>query len=114
MHRQKIAPLLLFVLIATSASAQQAANPENGFCVQNTSDHMLYFAVDNGDARLTQNLASGETLCTIETDTAQSGFVSAFESSETLEGCSRLVSAGTIEGLVRYADFDRCEWSSHS
>ena len=89
--------------------------PTNGFCVTNQSTQTHVFAVDAGeDGRKVQELASGETLCTTESDTPQNGFVSVFESIEHDEGCSRLITAGNIEGMVKYADFDRCEWASHS
>ena len=89
--------------------------PTNGFCVTNQSMQTHVFAVDAGeDGRKVQELASGETLCTTESATPQNGFVSVFESIEHDEGCSRLITAGNIEGLVKYADFDRCEWASHS
>ena len=92
--------------------------PTNGFCVTNQSDLTHIFAVDTGGAsqssRTTQELSPGETLCTAEYDTPQNGFVSVFESAEHTEGCSRLVTNGVTEGMVKYADFDRCEWSSHS
>lgn len=89
--------------------------PINGFCVTNQSNDTHYFAVDAEEAgRNLQQLAPGETLCTPEYDQPQNGFVSVFEAIDHPEGCSRLVSAGTIEGMVKYADFDRCEWSSHS
>ncbi|MEO1919013.1 MAG: hypothetical protein ABGW81_04765 [Paracoccaceae bacterium] len=42
------------------------------------------------------------------------GFISVFESIKNDEGCSRFITAGNIEGMVKYADFDRCEWTSHS
>ncbi|MFW8593062.1 hypothetical protein [Cribrihabitans neustonicus] len=40
--------------------------------------------------------------------------VSVFENAQHLEGCSRLTPMGQSERLIRYADFDRCEWRSHS
>lgn len=114
MHLITIAASAVLLTLATTVAAQQAAVPVNGFCVQNASDKGYFFTVDNGEARLTGQLGVGEILCSRESDTLQNGFVSVFKTAETIEGCSRLVLAGTIEGLIRYADFDRCEWTSHS
>lgn len=102
-------------VIAYLASFSLAMNtPNNGFCVTNKSDETHLFAVDAGDAgRELQTLTPGETLCTSNFSSPQSGFVSVFEDIEHDEGCSRLISAGATEGLVKYADFDRCEWTSH-
>ncbi|MEE9454078.1 MAG: cytochrome c family protein [Paracoccaceae bacterium] len=102
-------------VIAYLATFQTASMvPVNGFCVQNKSTETHFFAVDAGDnGRELQQLAPGEILCTAEFTTPQNGFVSVFEALETAEGCSRLTGAGTVEGMVQYADFDRCEWSSH-
>lgn len=103
-------------VIAYLSSFQMAAMaPTNGFCVTNQSELAHVFAVDAGDAgRSVQELAPGETLCTAESGAPQNGFVSVFESIEHDEGCSRLIAAGMTEGMIKYADFDRCEWSSHS
>ena len=42
------------------------------------------------------------------------GVVSVYEDPDGLEGCSRLVPSGQTERLIKYADFDRCAWSSNS
>lgn len=92
-----------------------SAEPANGFCVSNNSDKTHIFTVDAGDAgRDVQELAPSEILCIAESDTPLKGFVSVFQSIEDDEGCSRLITAGNTEGMVKYADFDRCEWTSHS
>jgi cytochrome c2 len=103
-------------VIAYLSSFQVAmAAPTNGFCVTNQSDLTHVFAVDAGnDGRKVQELDPGESLCTTESDDPQNGFVSVFESIEHDEGCSRLITAGNTEGMIKYADFDRCEWTSHS
>lgn len=102
-------------VIAYLTSFRVAMNtPKNGFCVTNKSEETHLFAVDAGDVgRELQTLNPGETLCTSNFSSPQSGFVSVFEDIEHDEGCSRLISAGATEGLVKYADFDRCEWTSH-
>ena len=106
------------VIAYLSSFTMAMAAPTNGFCVTNESDLTHIFAVDTGGAsqssRTTMELAPGETLCTAEYDTPKSGFVSVFESAEHTEGCSRLIANGVTEGMVRYSDFDRCEWASHS
>lgn len=103
-------------VIAYLSSFAVAMNvPNNGFCVTNKSEETHLFAADAGDVgREIQTLNPGETLCTSEFSSPQNGFVSVFEDIEHDEGCSRLISAGATEGLIKYADFDRCEWTSHA
>jgi len=103
------------VIAYLSSFTVAMAAPTNGFCVTNQSESLHVFAVDAGeDGRKLQELAPGEALCTTETDAPQNGFVTVFESLEHDEGCSRLITAGNTEGMIKYSDFDRCEWSSHS
>ncbi|OUS08703.1 hypothetical protein A9Q96_04520 [Rhodobacterales bacterium 52_120_T64] len=91
------------------------APPENGFCVTNQSELTHVFAVDAGDeGRKVEELGPGGILCTAASDAPLNGFVSVFESAEHDEGCSRLITAGNIEGMIKYSDFDRCEWTSHA
>jgi len=103
-------------VIAYLASFETAGMPSE-ICVTNTSDETYFFAVDTGGAtassRVTSELAPGESLCNAD-ETGTNSFVSVFENANALEGCSRLVSAGNSESLVHYADFDRCQWASHS
>ena len=103
-------------VIAYLSSFSIAMNePKNGFCVANNSADIHLFAVDAGAAgRDVQTLNPGEVLCTTEFSAPQSGFVSVFIDIDHDEGCSRLISAGATEGMIKYADFDRCEWSSHA
>ncbi len=93
------------------------ASLSSDICVTNNSNETYFFAVDTGGSmatsRVTSELTPGETLCNAD-EIATNSFVSVFESSTALEGCSRLVGAGESEGLVRYAEFDRCEWVSHN
>jgi hypothetical protein len=73
----------------------------------------MFFAAEAREGpRVTATLAGGETLCSGPGNGA-GGVVSVFETAEHFEGCSRLVSEGETEALLRYAEFDRCEWSSH-
>ena len=103
------------VIAYLSSFTVAMAAPDNGFCVTNQSDLPHIFAVDAGDdGRKVQELSPGESLCTTESDAPQNGFVSVFESIKHDEGCSRLITAGNTEGMIKYSDFDRCEWSSHS
>lgn len=103
-------------IIAYLATFEMASlSPANGFCVENASEGTHFFTVDAGrDTRIGGELAAGETLCTASFDTPKNGVVSVFETADALEGCSRLVTAGSTETLMIYADFDRCKWSSHN
>ncbi|MBV1864538.1 MAG: c-type cytochrome [Rhodobacteraceae bacterium] len=88
--------------------------PANAICVQNAGHGTHFFAVDGGgDSRKAGHLASGETLCTGALEMAMQGKVSVFETEDHLEGCTRLVPSGTVEQMLKYADFDRCLWSSN-
>lgn len=81
-------------------------------CVVNGSEHTYLFAAEaHGAIRETAMLAPSETLCV---SGAKTGVVSVFEVPNELEGCSRLVTAGQVEGLIKYVDFDRCFWTSNS
>jgi len=66
-----------------------------------------------GDSRKTGHLASGETLCTGALELAMQGKVSVFETEDHQEGWTHLVPFGTAEQMLKYADFDRCLWSSN-
>lgn len=80
-------------------------------CVENGAAEPYLFAVEmESGPRQTSVLAPGEDLCI---SGSEAGVVSVFENADALEGCSRLVAAFTRETLMRYVDFDRCEWSSH-
>lgn len=108
MIRQAFAAAVI-ILAAGSAAAQTAV------CVENASGHSYFFAAEAGDgSRVTGALAPGKRLCAEGAAPGARGVVSVFESAAHLEGCSRLTPAGQTETLIRYADFDRCEWGSHS
>ena len=93
---------------------------ENELCVLNASDDTFFFAVETKQGeRITSELAGGKYLCTKAAEKSVGGTVSVFETADHLEGCSRLVSAdavavGYVEEMRRYADFDRCLWSSNA
>ncbi len=94
-------------------TAASAVEP-NQVCVQNADKEAYFFAVDaGGDSRLTGTLAPGKTLCTTAGDIAKTGKVSVFEKAEDLEGCTRIIAVGHVEQMRKYADFDRCRWSSN-
>lgn len=99
--------------LATFSSADMAIETgEGNLCVTNGSDHRHFFASEpKARARLTGWLDPGASLCAPDS-AGIPGTVSVFEVEDTLEGCSRLVAKGE-ETLVKYADFDRCEWGSH-
>lgn len=84
-------------------------------CVENASATTHVFAVEAGspETRKLADLAPNARLCTDAAMPGARGVVSVYESRDTFEGCSRLVSAGIPEALIAYAEFDRCRWSSH-
>ena len=99
----------VMALFAGPAGAQAAV------CVENGSVHSYFFAAEAGEgSRVTGTLTPGRHLCAEGASQGARGVVSVFESISHLEGCSRLTPAGQTETLVRYSDFDRCEWASHS
>ena len=84
-------------------------------CVGNETREHLLFAVESrvtGERQLGE-LAPAKQLCIQTPDEEAKGVVSVFASLEAEEGCSRLVQGGEAETLVAFAEFDRCEWSSH-
>ncbi len=95
-------------------------NPDkNQLCVVNASPEDRFFAVEIRDgARLTGTVEAGGALCSDAMVDVVGGTVSVFETEDSLEGCSRLVSgeqvaAGFVEELRKYAEFDRCLWASN-
>ncbi|MBL4768623.1 MAG: cytochrome c family protein [Rhodobacteraceae bacterium] len=101
-------------VIAYLATYSVAAEDSHQVCVVNSSKHEYYFAAEaSGGLRKVGKLAPGETLCSVS-GSSSTGVVSVYEDPENLEGCSRLVTSGQTEGLIKYADFDRCAWSSNS
>lgn len=83
-------------------------------CVVNRTLLQHYFVVEAGaDERVTGWLTPGQRLCGVTGASGERHLVQVFESPEGFEGCSRLVAPGQSEALLRYVDFDRCEWGSH-
>lgn len=80
-------------------------------CVTNGAHEEHLFIVETSDERTSEMLASGGMLCA-ETD--QGGKISVFEKPDDLEGCTQLLAPNKSNTLVRYMEFDRCEWGSHS
>lgn len=98
----------VMLLGALPALAQE---PKAGFCVENQDTRPALFTVDAGpDGRVVAVLASGERLCTPESEAPADGFVSVFYDETAIEGCSRLALSGTVQVLLNYADFDNCTW----
>jgi len=96
------------VFIAVAAHAQA---PTNGFCVENQDTRPALFVVDAGQSyRAVATLAPNEHLCTPAFEAPINGFVSVFYNESAVEGCSRLTSSGTVQVLLKYADFDNCMW----
>ena len=103
---------LLTAIFALPALPALAA--PTGACVTNGAEESYFFAAEAANGRReTGTLAPGATLCS-KAEQAQGGVVSVFETAEHLEGCSRLVASGAPETMLRYADFDRCLWSSNA
>lgn len=102
--------LIPFVALAGPAFAQAS---DNGFCISNASDVSYVFITETREGvRQVEEVEPGGMLCADQT-AAPDGIVSVFESVDALEGCSRIIARGVTEGLIEYAEFDRCEWSSH-
>ncbi|WP_456390524.1 c-type cytochrome [Profundibacter sp.] len=80
-------------------------------CVTNGAHQQHLFIVETADVRTVEMLAPGGMFCA---DTDQGGKISVFEQPDDLEGCTRLMAPDKSNTLVRYMEFDRCEWSSHS
>ncbi|MCP5074009.1 MAG: c-type cytochrome [Rhodobacteraceae bacterium] len=88
--------------------------PKNAVCVQNSSDHTHFFVAEAAEgSRVTGELATGETLCTAAMEIPTQGTVSVFEHADEFEGCTRIVQSGMVEQMRKYAEFDRCLWSSN-
>ncbi len=108
--------VVVFLLAFGPATAGQVTGdptPVNGFCLRNQTADTLFIVVDSDSPeRLAMDIPSGDSLCSDETETPQSGFVGVFHSAESIEGCSRLSGPGQIETLLSYADFDRCAWET--
>jgi hypothetical protein len=104
---------------AGTATAQvqlpQVSAPEGGVCVQNASASRYYFTVEGQDGVfLGKQLDPGQSLCTGEIYGAASGTVNVFISQDSIEGCSQIIPAGSVDKMLEYAQFDRCLWSSNA
>lgn len=101
-------------VIAYLGTFQSAALAPNAVCVRNDSAQGHFFAAEaTGEARVTGWLEPGQALCAPAAKPDAHGVVSVFETADAFEGCSRVVSAGQAEGMLAYAEFDRCAWTSH-
>jgi len=105
--------LVAFVLLVGTPGTAALAAPEGRFCVENLSEHAHVFTTETREGvRQTATLAPGGLLCSGATE-AKDGVVQVFEAPDALEGCGRIVPRGGTEGLIAYAEFDRCHWTSH-
>jgi len=103
---------LLLPLFGLSALAGAAVAQDT--CVVNQTAATHYFVAQAGPgSRAAGWLDPGESLCVATGQAADRHLVQVFEDPGAFEGCSRLVAPGRAEALLRYVDFDRCEWSSH-
>ncbi len=104
---------VLAVGLAFMASAPLALPMDNGFCIENAAEFQGLFVVDAGEfGRWSAELAPQGQLCTLPSPTPISGFVSVFTSEDAVEGCSRLAKSGSVQILLDYQDFDRCQWQT--
>lgn len=96
--------------IAISGLCSLCPLPAAGLCVTNGTDDTLYFTVEAAETgdRQGRSLGPDETLCI---EGSLSGVVAAFDTADSLEGCSRLATQG--DRLLVFARFDRCTWASH-
>lgn len=96
--------------IAISGLCSLCPLPAAGLCVTNGTDDTLYFTVEAAETgdRQGRPLGPDETLCI---EGSHSGVVAAFDTADSLEGCSRLATQG--DRLMVFARFDRCTWASH-
>ncbi len=109
MHKLTIS----LIFIAITPLTARAASPQNGFCIENQDNRAAVFVVDAGALyRKVATLAPHERLCTPEFDTPHNGTVGVFYDENAMEGCSRLTSAGKVEVLLQYNDFDNCAWQT--
>lgn len=107
--------LALLAGVALAVSGPLSAEPldAGSLCVTNASAERYHFTVRGiatGGAtpvRVRRDLDPDQTLC-LRHDGL--GVVAAFESAQSLEGCSRLVPAGGSETLLVFGRFDRCAW----
>ena len=106
-----IAALVAAALGATGAGAAGPGSPGASLCVTNASAQRYHFTVRAIDeaVRVGRDLAPGETLCL---DHDGRGVAAAFETAQSLEGCSRLLPAGGSERLITFGRFDRCAWAA--
>jgi len=84
-------------------------------CVRNASDTPHVFAVEApGAGRRVAELTPGGRLCARGAAPGTRGVVWVFENLDALEGCARIVPAGSTEAMKKFVEFDRCFWSSNS
>jgi hypothetical protein len=96
--------------IAMSGLCSLCPLPAAALCVTNGTDDTLFFTVEAAETggREGKQLGPDETFCI---EGSHSGVVAAFDTADSLEGCSRLATQG--DRLLAFARFDRCTWVSH-
>lgn len=105
MNRTVVAVIFAAILPAGAASAE--------VCVSNGAGMPYYFAAETDQGqRVGTMLADGERLCAGDGSDA-SGTIWVFETSDSLEGCSRQLEHGRHDRLLSFGAFDRCHWASH-
>ncbi len=100
---------------APEAMEQMTALPSTDtpgrVCVTNGAMAEHLFIVETENARISEMLKPGQQLCS---DGVQGGKISVFEHPDDQEGCTRLMAPNKSDTLVRYMEFDRCEWGTHN
>jgi cytochrome c2 len=100
---------------APEAMEQMTALPSTDtpgrVCVTNGTAEMRLFIVETDNTRINEMLGAGMQLCA---DSDQGGKISVFENPDDQEGCTRIMAPNKSDTLVRYMEFDRCEWGTHS
>lgn len=95
-------------------AALPTQGPADGFCIVNGDARKLLFITETREGvRQSAVLAPNDWLCATQTDSVD-GIVSVFENDDSFEGCSRVVAVGTTEAMLKFAEADRCTWSSHN
>ncbi len=108
---QSHAGLMRFLVVLSLLSSPVLA--ESRICIENAAGHAHLFTTETREGlRQTAMLTPGGRLCSGPT-AAEDGIVGVFETPDALEGCARIIPAGTTETLIAYAEFDRCRWGGH-
>lgn len=100
-------------ILAVLLLSAMPAFADTRVCVENGSEDIHLFTTETRDgARQSAMLVPGGRLCSQPT-AASDGVIGVFDTPDALEGCGRIIPAGSTETLIAYAEFDRCHWGAH-